>query len=65
MHPEAVLLVYHGKRQIPEIHVRLEQGVCADQDVDLSGRQALKEFGACASLFPAGEQGQSQVGGIG
>ena len=46
MHAEAVLLVDDGEGQVLERDIRLEQGVRADQDVDLAGRQPLQQLGA-------------------
>ena len=43
-------------------HVRLEQRVRADEDVDVAGRQPLEQLGARAALLAAREQRQAQAG---
>ena len=53
MHAEAVLLVDDGEGQVLERHVRLEQRVRADQDVDVAGREPLQQLGAGAALLAA------------
>ena len=65
VYAEAVLLVDDGEGEVAEGHVLLEQGVRADQDVDLAGGQALEQFGARAALLAAGKQAEAQAGGFG
>ena len=65
VHAEAVLLVDDGEGQVLERDIRLEQGVRADQDVDVAGREPLQQLGARAALLAPREQRHAQAGGIG
>ena len=65
MHAEAVLLVDHGEGEVLERHVRLEQRVRADQDVDLAGLEPLQQRLARLALLAPGEQANGQTGMIG
>ncbi len=63
MHPEAVLLVDDGERQIAEHDVLLEHRVGADEDMNVSERQPLENVAALRPAFPAGENGDIDAGG--
>jgi hypothetical protein len=56
VHAEAVLLVDDGKGQVLALDVGLEEGVRADQDVDLAGLQAIEQLGARAALLAPGQE---------
>ena len=63
MHAEAVLLVDDGERQIVERHVLLEQSMGADDQIDLAGGEARKNFRPFAPALAAGENGDADAGG--
>jgi len=65
MHAKAVLFVNHGKSQVLEVHIRLKQGMCANEDVDRPGREPLQQLRARATLLAAGEQGKPQASRLG
>ena len=65
VHAEAVLLVDDGEGEVAEHHVRLEQRVRADEDVDLARGQAIEQVLARAALLAPREQGDAQAGLLG
>ena len=64
MHAETVLFVHHGQTQILERHIFREQGVGADQDVDLAGRQLCQRLGTARAFLAAGQACQPDAGGL-
>ena len=54
--PEAVLLVDHASAELRERRVAVEQGVGADDDVDIAGGQAGRDPAALRPRRPVGEQ---------
>ena len=65
VHAEAVLLVDDGEGEIAEDHVRLEQRVRADDDVDVAAGEALQHLLARAALLAPREQADAQAGLLG
>src|SRR5262249_60172003 len=62
MHPEAMLFVDCGQREIAKLDLLLEQGMGADQHVDLAQGQPSKDVIALASALATSEDGDVYVG---
>ncbi len=62
---EAVLLVDDGQREVAEADLVLEQRMGADQEVDISGGEAVEDAGALAAALAAGEDRDAHAGGLG
>ena len=60
MNAEAMLLVDHGKRQIAEHDVILEQRMRADQDVDFAIGKVFENEFARPALFASGQKPEPQ-----
>ena len=62
MHAEAMLLIDNRQREIVERDLVLEQGVRADQKVDVAGGKRGQNLGALAAALAAGENGAADAG---
>ena len=65
MHAEAMLFVDHGEREVAEFDLLLEQGMGADEHVDVAERELREDVVALASTFATGEDGNVDAGGSG
>src|SRR5690606_22299718 len=65
MHPKPVLLVDDGESQVLEDDVGLEEGVSADEDVDVAAGKAGKDFGSRLAFFAARQQPDAEPGLLG
>ena len=61
VHAEAVLLVDDGEREIVEGNVLLEQGMGAEQEIDVAEGEPVEDFLARRSALAAGEDGDMQA----
>ena len=65
MDAEAVLLVDHHQAEVAEIDALLEDGVGADDEVDVAGGEPGDGLLALAAALAAGEHGDAHAGGVG
>ena len=65
MHAKAMLFIDHGEREVAEFDLLLEQGMGADQHVDVAERELREDVVALASTFATGEDGNVDAGGSG
>ena len=59
---KAVLLIDNHETEIGKIHALLEQGMCADEDVDMPVAQPGEDVTARRALFAAGQEGGLEAG---
>src|SRR5262249_15862812 len=57
VHAEAMLFVDHGEREVAKFDLLLEQGMSADQHMDVAERELLENIVALASTLATGEDG--------
>src|SRR5262249_61429986 len=65
MHAKPMLFIHHRKGEIVKDDVFLEQGVGADQEIDVTEREAIENLLASRPAFAAGKNGDANAGSFG